>query len=99
MRSILNDSEQQYLGDEQTFMSSCLECHACGGGTVKGIFTFDQKIWVSYAKLTLSDLRLHPVSAEDEIQRTKTWKQERHDGRLLKSWMDIDQIRFTAHSK
>lgn len=96
VHSILSDHEKQYLKTEQPFMTSCIDCHSCGGGTVQGIFTFDQTTWVSYAKVSEPEQRLRPTQTDRERQRTRAWKQDRHDGRLLKSM--IESVRGSAAS-
>jgi hypothetical protein len=94
VQSILNDTESNYVGEnQQTVLSSCIACHSCGGSTARGIFTFDQHSWVGYKKLAEQDQRLIPTNLETELARTAAWKQTRHDWQLLQGWMSIDRVR------
>jgi hypothetical protein len=73
----------------RTIMQSCIDCHSCGGATVKSIFTFKQDDWVPEASsIRPGKLRLLPTTSHMEKQRAIQWKSLRHDWGLLQGWLE-----------
>ncbi|MFP6874002.1 MAG: hypothetical protein VCA55_10900 [Verrucomicrobiales bacterium] len=72
----------------RTIMQSCIDCHSCGGATIKSIFTFKQDDWVYGSSISLEKLRLLPTTAHMEKQRAIQWKSLRHDWGLLQGWLE-----------
>ncbi len=72
----------------RTIMQSCIDCHSCGGATVKSIFTFKQDDWVYESPISEEKLRLLPTTAHMEKQRAIQWKSLRHDWGLLQGWLE-----------
>ena len=72
-----------------TVMQSCINCHSCGGATVKSIFSFMQVDWVAEARsMSPNKLRLLPTSVSLEQKRAISWKSGRHDWGLLQGWLE-----------
>ena len=72
-----------------TVMQLCINCHSCGGATVKSIFSFMQVDWVPPARsMSPNKLRLLPTSIGIEQKRAISWKSKRHDWGLLQGWLE-----------
>ena len=72
-----------------TVMQSCINCHSCGGATVKSIFSFMQVDWVPEARsMSPNNLRLLPTNVALEQKRAIGWKSRRHDWGLLQGWLE-----------
>lgn len=77
------------LAKNRGIMQSCIDCHACGGATVKSVFSFKQDDWVPAARqFAPSSLRLVATTAEIERKRAMQWKTKRHDWGLLQGWLE-----------
>ena len=77
------------LAKNRTIMQSCIDCHACGGATVKSVFSFKQDDWVPAAHgFAPSSLRLVATTVETERKRAMQWKTRRHDWGLLQGWLE-----------
>ena len=77
------------LAKNRAIMQSCIDCHSCGGATVKSVFSFKQDDWVPAAhRFAPSNLRLVATTAEAERKRAMQWKAKRHDWGLLQGWLE-----------
>jgi len=77
------------LAKNRAIMQSCIDCHSCGGATVKSVFSFKQDDWVPAAhRFAPNSLRLVATSAEIERKRAMQWKAKRHDWGLLQGWLE-----------
>ncbi|MCP4814126.1 MAG: hypothetical protein GY888_16590, partial [Planctomycetaceae bacterium] len=81
--------ESDRHASRDTVMQSCINCHSCGGATVKSIFSFKQDDWVRAAhSINPNALRLTPTDIGVEQKRAISWKFQRHDWGLLQGWLE-----------